>query len=219
MTVHPYLVRNSAKIAWNWHTHNDIGTMNRPKRSSSDYRTGDEIKILLDGRGISKLNLNLRPKRHPVTSETIIEWISEDGQRTISRADSTDHCWYSGHVDDQTDSLVSLGVCEGLQGVIRYKNETLLLEPLSPADGTDQSVIHILYSMALPKDVSLDQDQDYGHGELRKTRRKRESVHNQIDYDEEGNEIINTIHSDGLPDYHQTEDDDDEEYDLSLIHI
>lgn len=62
----------------------------RRKRSVSE---GDTVRIAIDG--APGLVLNLRPKesRHPVTEDTIVEWVAEDGERTISRGIQMDHCW------------------------------------------------------------------------------------------------------------------------------
>lgn len=59
--------------------------------------TGEEertVRITINGADVM-LNLLLRPKKHhPVTKDTIVEWVAENGQRTISRGINTDHCWF-----------------------------------------------------------------------------------------------------------------------------
>lgn len=52
------------------------------------------VRITIDGADVM-LNLLLHPKRHhPVTKNTIVEWVAENGERTISRGINTDHCWF-----------------------------------------------------------------------------------------------------------------------------
>ena len=101
------------------------------------------------------------------------------------------------------DSKVSVGVCDGLTGLIQVDNQTLLLEPV---DENPSSSYHIVYPLASHK-IDLEGDQDFGNLSIitRKTRGTQ-----QIDYDEEGNEIVDTVHLEEQPvDYDQPEDDDE----------
>lgn len=102
-------------------------------------------------------------------------------------------------IENQNDSLVSLGICEGLSGFIRTNNKTMLLEPI----GKDSA--HLLYPLMLNPGIQLQYDQMFDIG------RKKRSVSDQIDYDEEGNEIVDTIRSEELEDYSQTVDEDEDE--------
>uniref|UniRef100_A0A2K6FVB4 ADAM metallopeptidase domain 12 n=1 Tax=Propithecus coquereli TaxID=379532 RepID=A0A2K6FVB4_PROCO len=43
------------------------------------------------------------------------------------------HCYYHGHVQGYSDSMVSLSTCSGLRGLIMFENETYVLEPLENA--------------------------------------------------------------------------------------
>ncbi len=67
--------------------------LSRIRRST----TGEEdrtVRITINGADVM-LNLLLHPKRHhPVTKDTIVEWVAENGERTISRGINTDHCWF-----------------------------------------------------------------------------------------------------------------------------
>ncbi|XP_018421286.1 PREDICTED: zinc metalloproteinase-disintegrin-like ACLD [Nanorana parkeri] len=42
-----------------------------------------------------------------------------------------DHCYYQGHVKDDSSSLVSLSACQGLSGLIVTQEQKLLIEPLN----------------------------------------------------------------------------------------
>lgn len=172
------------------------------------------------------LNLRLRPTTHPVTSNTIVEWVGENGERTLSRGINMDHCWYwltqigrytsrilkilfcrrrfTGWVENQSDSLVSLGICDGLSGLIHSNNQTLFLEP---AIGNDASQLDAFIVYPPVNGIDLKSDEVYGIQQSQ-IRRKRNSMSNQIDYDEDGNEITDTIHQQEEPMEYEREEED-----------
>lgn len=197
-----YLVQGNSKSPWSLDTHEKIGY--RTKRNVHQQAApGDQIRITLDGISDTAVNLNLRRHSHPVTQETIIEWVSENGEINVTRGLNTGACWYSGSVENEADSRVSLGICHGLSGMIRLKNETLLLEPIiGSEDAINSSIHHLAYS---PR-ISLINDQVYKID--RSLRRKRNGL---VDYDEEGNEITNTIALEDLQEYDESGESDQEE--------
>lgn len=74
----------------------------------------DRIRITLDGLDNKVVNLNVGRHRHPVNEDTIVEWVSENGERTITNGvQGIDSCWYSGWVEDESNSSVTLGICQG----------------------------------------------------------------------------------------------------------
>jgi hypothetical protein len=104
---------------------------------------------------------------------------------------------------------VTLGVCQGLSGLILSNNQTLLLEPVWD-EGDGPLVHHVIYPVVTSgqRVIDLHSDQDYGNGT-----RLRRSINSQIDYDEDGNEITDTVHpSDWFQEYENDrgEEDDDE---------
>ena len=104
--MQPSLLRNGVKTAWSPAVYRKLAESGagRSKRSPP----GSDLQIVLDGQGKS-MQLHLTPRsRHPVTADTVFEWVAEDGQRTMWRGVNTDHCWYSGHVDDRMVRLFFL---------------------------------------------------------------------------------------------------------------
>jgi len=92
------LVQNDeTRIPWQWDTHHQMlivekeKSTHRRKRSAADTQVRITIETAVGED--SSLNLHLRPKSHPVTPETIVEWVGEDGQSTVTRGIRTDHCW------------------------------------------------------------------------------------------------------------------------------
>lgn len=119
---------------------------------------------------------------------------------------------YTGAVENETDSVVSLGVCQGLSGFIRTHNQTMLLEPVE-SNPAYPSLTHIIYPLTSANSSGsfvFQNDQDFGI----RQRHKRSSI--QVDYDEEGNEIVDTVRLEEMEDYSQSVDDEpDEESELS----
>ncbi|XP_046642903.1 A disintegrin and metalloproteinase with thrombospondin motifs 16-like [Daphnia pulicaria] len=212
--VQVYLVRGQAKVPWQWDTHKRISVSPQPrrKRESENFINQESIRISLDALPNAVWNLNLRPKSHPVTPNTIVEWVAENGERTLTRGISTENCWYTGAVENETDSVVSLGVCEGLSGFIRTNNQTMLLEPVE-SNPAHPNMTHIIYPLTMANSSGsfvLQNDQDFGI----RQRHKRSST--QVDYDEEGNEIVDTVRLEEMEEYSQSVDDEtDEESELS----
>ena len=94
--VQVYLVRGQAKVLWQWDTHNIISVSPQPrrKRESGNPVNQESIRISLDALPIAVWNLNLRLNSHPVTPNTIVEWVAENGEHTVTRGISTENCWY-----------------------------------------------------------------------------------------------------------------------------
>lgn len=96
LTVRAFLVEGEAKIPWRWDTHTriQIAQHHRKKRNVDKTVVEESIRISLDGLPNMIWNLNLRPKSHPVTPDTIVEWVAESGERTLTRGIHTENCWY-----------------------------------------------------------------------------------------------------------------------------
>ncbi|RXN16265.1 disintegrin and metallo ase domain-containing 8-like protein [Labeo rohita] len=52
----------------------------------------------------------------------------------------TDHCYYQGHVHNFEDSSVSVGLCSGMEGFLRIKNQVYLIEPLEESLDGDHAI-------------------------------------------------------------------------------
>ncbi|KAK3529332.1 hypothetical protein QTP70_029139 [Hemibagrus guttatus] len=62
-----------------------------------------------------------------------------DGSTVITSPKLEDHCYYHGHIDGMEDSSVSVGVCSGMRGFVRAKEEMYLIEPLSNSTEGDHA--------------------------------------------------------------------------------
>lgn len=90
----------------------------------------------------------------------------------------------------------------------------MLLEPVQD-DPRHPNLTHIIYPWTLANNSSqivLQNDQDFGIGR----RNKRSLIAHQVDYDEEGNEVVDTIRLEEMEEYSQSVDEEiDEENELS----
>lgn len=95
---------------------------------------------------------------------------------------------------------MSLSLCDGLAGLIQANNQTLLLEPVHG----DPSFHHVLYPLTQRR-IDLTGDQDFGN----LTRRRKRGVQ-QVDYDEDGNEVVDTVHLEEEPVEYDLKEEEDE---------
>lgn len=57
----------------------------------------------------------------------------QDGTDVSLVRNYTGHCYYHGHVQGYSGSMVSLSTCSGLRGLITFENKTYILEPMKNA--------------------------------------------------------------------------------------
>ncbi|XP_062858756.1 zinc metalloproteinase-disintegrin-like batroxstatin-1 [Trichomycterus rosablanca] len=63
-----------------------------------------------------------------------------DGSAVITSSGPEDHCYYHGHIQGINDSSVSVGVCSGIRGFVRAKEQMYLIEPLSDNAEGDHAI-------------------------------------------------------------------------------
>ncbi|KAG7231800.1 hypothetical protein INR49_008950, partial [Caranx melampygus] len=64
---------------------------------------------------------------------------SEDGRR-VTTSPSEDLCYYHGRVQGVDDSSVSVGICSGIRGFVRARQQVYLIEPLGQSDDGDHAI-------------------------------------------------------------------------------
>ncbi|XP_047465890.1 disintegrin and metalloproteinase domain-containing protein 8 [Mugil cephalus] len=98
---------------------------------------------------------------------------SEDGKR-VTVSPSQEHCYYHGHIEAMPDSAVSVGICSGINGFVRARQQVYLIEPLGHTDDGDHAVYRQEHakssgrpSCGSTSDTSVvydrDRDQDQNH--------------------------------------------------------
>ncbi|KAM3830883.1 zinc metalloproteinase-disintegrin-like NaMP [Vipera latastei] len=59
---------------------------------------------------------------------------SPDGKEITTSPQVEDHCYYNGHIQNDTDSVASISACHGLKGYFKNQGEKYLIEPLKLSD-------------------------------------------------------------------------------------
>ncbi|XP_016142842.1 disintegrin and metalloproteinase domain-containing protein 8-like [Sinocyclocheilus grahami] len=68
-------------------------------------------------------------------------YYQDDGLIVSRNPNLKDNCYYHGHIQDLEDSSVSVGICSGIRGFVRVKQQVYLIEPLTNHSDGD----HALY--------------------------------------------------------------------------
>ncbi|XP_039991497.1 disintegrin and metalloproteinase domain-containing protein 8 [Xiphias gladius] len=111
----------------------------RQKRSLRDnqlYPDAVQYELAIEGRNHTiylEKNSNLIGRGYTETH------YSEDGKR-VTTSPNEEHCYYHGHIEGMTDSLVSVGICSGISGFVRARQQVYLIEPLGQAEDGDHAV-------------------------------------------------------------------------------
>ncbi|XP_050957990.1 disintegrin and metalloproteinase domain-containing protein 8 [Labeo rohita] len=69
-----------------------------------------------------------------------LSYYTKDGISETESSDNIDHCYYQGHVHNFEDSSVSVGLCSGMEGFLRIKNQVYLIEPLEESLDGDHAI-------------------------------------------------------------------------------
>ncbi|XP_012672793.2 disintegrin and metalloproteinase domain-containing protein 8 isoform X2 [Clupea harengus] len=118
----------------------------RSKRSVP--RQGGEVKrypeklqyeLHFDGRNHT---VHLEKNRLLIGKNYTETYYRQDGTPVITfpNYESQDHCYYHGHIRGLDDSSVSVGVCSGISGFLRAKQQVYLIEPLGESTEGDHAV-------------------------------------------------------------------------------
>ncbi|XP_059373521.1 disintegrin and metalloproteinase domain-containing protein 8-like [Carassius carassius] len=112
----------------------------RAKRSAPSLKTYPEqleYDLAVDGRDFT---ISLHKNRELLGKDYTLSHYTEDGISETKSSDSIGHCYYQGHVHDFEDSSVSVGLCSGMEGFLRVKNQVYLIEPLEESLDGDHAI-------------------------------------------------------------------------------
>ncbi|KAA8581261.1 hypothetical protein FQN60_002842 [Etheostoma spectabile] len=115
----------------------------RQKRSLRDnqfpkqlYPDAVQYELAIEGRNHT---IHLEKNRNLIGRGYTETHYSEDGKR-VTASPKEDHCYYHGHVEGMEDSSVSVGICSGVSGFVRARQQVYLIEPLGPSEDADHAV-------------------------------------------------------------------------------
>uniref|UniRef100_A0A7N9AXX5 ADAM metallopeptidase domain 8b n=1 Tax=Mastacembelus armatus TaxID=205130 RepID=A0A7N9AXX5_9TELE len=111
----------------------------RHKRSLQEnqiYPDTVRYQVALEGRNHT---IHLEKNRNLIGRGYTETHYSEDGRRVTTSPDE-DHCYYHGHVEGMVESSVSVGICSGISGFVRARQQVYLIEPLGRSEDADHAV-------------------------------------------------------------------------------
>lgn len=111
----------------------------RHKRSPRDnqlYPDKVQYKLAIEG---TNHTINLEKNRNLIGRGYTETHYSDDGKRVTTSPDQ-EHCYYHGHIAGVTDSSVSVGLCSGISGFVRARQQVYLIEPLGQSVDGDHAV-------------------------------------------------------------------------------
>ncbi|XP_028287612.1 zinc metalloproteinase-disintegrin-like 2d [Parambassis ranga] len=111
----------------------------RQKRSLQDdqlYPDTLQYELAIEG---SNLTIVLEKNRNLIGRGYTETHYSEDGER-VTTSSGEDYCYYHGHIKGVLDSSVSVGICSGISGFVRARQQVYLIEPLEQTDDGDHAV-------------------------------------------------------------------------------
>uniref|UniRef100_A0A667ZZM0 ADAM metallopeptidase domain 8b n=1 Tax=Myripristis murdjan TaxID=586833 RepID=A0A667ZZM0_9TELE len=82
--------------------------------------------------------IHLEKNRNLIGRDYTETHYSENGTR-VTRVPA-EHCYYHGNVEGMQDSSVSVGICSGISGFVRARQQVYLIEPLGDGDDGDHAV-------------------------------------------------------------------------------
>ncbi|XP_044035942.1 disintegrin and metalloproteinase domain-containing protein 8 isoform X2 [Siniperca chuatsi] len=140
----------------------------RQKRSLLDHQLYPDTvryELAIEGRNHT---IQLEKNRNLIGRGYTETHYSEDGKR-VTTSPNEEHCYYHGHIEGMKDSSVSVGICSGISGFVRARQQVYLIEPLGQSEDGDHAVyrrehlkISGSVSCASSSDTTTlyDQDQD-----------------------------------------------------------
>ncbi|XP_076980580.1 disintegrin and metalloproteinase domain-containing protein 12 [Tamandua tetradactyla] len=97
---------------------------------SKDHPEVLTFRIQLENK---ELIINLERNEGLIGSSFTETHYRQDGTAVSVTRNHTGHCYYHGHVQGHSVSMVSLSTCSGLRGLIMFENKTYILEPMKNA--------------------------------------------------------------------------------------
>ncbi|XP_063749400.1 zinc metalloproteinase-disintegrin-like 8 [Eleginops maclovinus] len=111
----------------------------RQKRSLQEtqlYPDTVQYQLAIAGRNHT---INLEKNRNLIGRGYTETHYLEDGKR-VTASPNEEHCYYHGHIEGMKDSSVSVGICSGISGYVRARQQVYLIEPLGQSEDGGHAV-------------------------------------------------------------------------------
>ncbi|KAK2820733.1 hypothetical protein Q5P01_023692 [Channa striata] len=130
----------------------------RHRRSLQDeqlYPDTVKYKLAIEGRN---LTIHLEKNRNLIGRDYTETHYLEDGKR-VTTSPNEDHCFYHGRIEGMRESSVSVGICSGISGLVRARQQVYLIEPLGQSESGDHAVYRQEHVKINGSNMLYDQDQ------------------------------------------------------------
>ncbi|XP_051273653.1 zinc metalloproteinase-disintegrin-like 2d [Dicentrarchus labrax] len=141
------------------------GRLKRSLRDNQLYPDTVRYELAVEGK---KHTIHLEKNRNLFGKGYTETHYSEDGKR-VTTSPNEEHCYYHGHIEGMKDSSVSVGICSGVSGFVRARQQLYLIEPLGQSEDDDHAVYrqeHLKFNSrpgsSSNTTISYDRDQDQG---------------------------------------------------------
>lgn len=160
-----------------------------PRRISRQRRnqdSADKVSYIIQAQGkehvvILERNELLLPEDFTVYS------YAKDGSLVTEKLNTTDHCHYSGYIEDVEGSSAALSLCSGLRGVIHTENTSFGIEPLEGSSSDEHLVYRLEDVQAQP--LNCGTPHSYNHDDQSSPRQPIISHTHNITFGQAGSHL------------------------------
>ncbi|XP_069037538.1 zinc metalloproteinase/disintegrin-like HR1a isoform X1 [Lepisosteus oculatus] len=118
----------------------------RPLRLHTQHKRDTEMsrpdvvkyRMQVEGRDIV---MHLEKNEGLLTKDYSETHYTDDGEIITTAPQDMDHCYYHGHIQNDSSSVISISTCDGLRGYFQTAGQRYLIEPLSEEDTGDHAVL------------------------------------------------------------------------------
>ncbi|XP_063166975.1 zinc metalloproteinase-disintegrin-like NaMP isoform X2 [Candoia aspera] len=114
----------------------DLGEAQKSEQKTK-YEDTLQYEIKMNG---EKVVLHLGKNKGLFSRDYSETHYSPDGREITTSPQTEDHCYYDGHIQNDTDSTASISACHGLKGYFKSHGEKYLIEPLKLSDSEAHAV-------------------------------------------------------------------------------
>uniref|UniRef100_A0A098LWW8 Metalloproteinase, ADAM28-like protein n=1 Tax=Opheodrys aestivus TaxID=186591 RepID=A0A098LWW8_9SAUR len=104
----------------------DVGEAQKPDQKTK-YEDTMQYEFKVNGEPVV---LHLEKNKELFSKDYTETHYSPDGREITTSPSVEDHCYYNGHIQNDTDSTASINACHGLRGYFKNDGEKYLIEPL-----------------------------------------------------------------------------------------
>ncbi|KAI7797351.1 putative zinc metalloproteinase-disintegrin-like lachestatin-2 [Triplophysa rosa] len=111
----------------------------RPQRIRTQmFPDGLSYQLFFGGRNHT---IHLQKNRQLIAHNYTEIYYGDDGPVVSRNPNVKDGCYYHGHIEDVEDSSVSVGICSGIRGLVRLKEQMYAIRPVRDHSDGD----HVMY--------------------------------------------------------------------------